>query len=79
MPYGYYELVRFIAMVGFVLLANSEHIQKNNLFKIIFICLALLFQPFFKIKVGRELWTILDVIVAAFLLYNSFVRYKINT
>jgi hypothetical protein len=75
MPYGYYELVRFTAMVGFVLLAYYEHIEKNDLLKILFICLALLFQPFYKISLGRELWNIIDVIVAAFLLYNSITRY----
>jgi len=78
MPYGYYELVRFLAMIGFALLAYYENTKKNDLFMIVFIALALLFQPFIKITLGRDLWSIVDVIVAAFLLYNSFVKYKIK-
>ena len=30
--------------------------------------LALLFQPFFKIALGREMWNVVDVIVGAILL-----------
>ena len=45
MPYGYYTIVRFIAMV-------------------VFGALALLFQPFVKIVLGRGVWHIVDIIVA---------------
>jgi hypothetical protein len=30
---------------------------------VVFVILALLFQPFFKIALGRTLWNIVDVIV----------------
>lgn len=76
MPYGYYELVRFLAMIGFVLLAYYENSKKNDLFMIVFIALALLFQPFFKIALGRDLWNIIDVIVAAFLIYYYILTKK---
>ncbi len=76
MPYGYYELMRFIAMVSFILLAVYEHQNKNDLLKIIFIFLALLFQPFMKISLGRDLWNTVDVILAVFLVYIAFSRYR---
>lgn len=76
MSYGYYELVRFIAMVGFILLAYYENSKKNDVLKIIFISLALLFQPFFKVTLGRELWNIVDLIVAGFLIFLVLRRYK---
>ena len=66
MPYGYYQLVRFIALVGFSVLAYQY--RENQILMIIFISLALLFQPFFKISLGRTLWNIVDVLVAIFLL-----------
>jgi hypothetical protein len=76
MPYSYFEFVRFLSMVGFVLLAYYENTKKNELLKIIFICLALLFQPFFKVSLGREFWNIVDLIVAAFLIYLAMKKYK---
>lgn len=78
MPYGYYEFVRFLAMIGFALLAYYENSKNNDLFMVLFIALALLFQPFFKIALGRDLWNVIDVIVAVFLVCNFFIRNKIK-
>ena len=71
MPYGYYVLVRFVAMVLFVVFAFADKRTKDN--KVIFITflvLALLFQPFFKIPLGRIMWNIVDVAVAGFLIWQ---------
>lgn len=64
MPYGYYQLIRFISMIGFAYLAYSAYKQnkKNEIF--IYIVLAVLFQPFIKIALGRTIWNIVDVIVS---------------
>lgn len=67
-PYGYYQLVRFSAMAGFVYLAIDAH--QNNISKhvFIYIVLALLFQPFIKVALGRTIWNFVDVVVAIWLL-----------
>jgi len=70
MPYGYYQFVRFAAFVGFGLLAYNSYEKNLNNNMIIFIGLAFLFQPFIKIALGRELWNIVDVIVAIGLLVS---------
>jgi hypothetical protein len=64
MPYGYYQLVRVVATASFAFLAYQE--RENNLLWV-FIGLALLFQPFEKIALGRTLWNVVDVAVAVFL------------
>ncbi len=64
MPYGYYELVRYSAMTGFSLLAYGALEKKHNRAAIIYLALALLFQPFFKIPLGHDIWIIVDLIVA---------------
>lgn len=76
MPYGYFMLVRFIALIGFGYLAfkANEDNQKNESF--IYIALALLFQPFLKISLGREIWNIVDVIVAVGLIISIFYKPK---
>lgn len=63
MPYGYYQLVRFAALIGFGVLAYKANEQKKQTEMIIYGALALLFQPFFKIALGREMWNVVDVII----------------
>lgn len=70
MPYGYYQLVRFIALIGFGVLAYQANQQSRQTEMFIYGALALLFQPFFKIALGRELWNIVDVIVGIGLLVS---------
>ena len=71
-PYGYYQFVRFAALIGFGYLAYdaNEKGYKNEVF--VYIVLAILFQPFFKIALGRTLWNIVDVLVAIGLLLSLF-------
>ncbi|OSZ81149.1 hypothetical protein CAP36_07915 [Chitinophagaceae bacterium IBVUCB2] len=70
MPYGFYQIVRFLAMAGFALLAYESWKNENKMEAIIFISLAVLFQPLMKISLGREIWNIVDVIVASGLLIS---------
>ncbi len=76
MPYGYYLLVRFLAMAGFGVLAYQAYNDKREKEMIIYIILAVLFQPLFKIALGRELWNIVDVIVGVGLLISLFTKNK---
>ncbi len=72
MPYGYYQLVRFIAVIGFAILAYYEFERKNMPLVIVFVGLILLFQPLFKIALGRQVWNVVDVIVAIGLVATIF-------
>lgn len=64
MPYGYYQLVRFVAMVVFGVMAYKYYEEKKNELAITFGALALLFQPFVKVALGRTMWNVVDVFVA---------------
>ena len=76
MPYGYYELMRFAAMVGFGVLAYQSYQQKKEAEVIIYCALALLFQPLFKIALGRTLWNIVDVLVGVCLILSIWIKPK---
>jgi len=76
MPYGYYQFVRFAALVGFVILAFQANEQKRQTETIVYVALALLFQPFIKIALGRTLWNIVDVLVGISLLVSIFMPKK---
>lgn len=70
MPYGYYQLVRIIALIGFGILANDAKNQNEQNEMILHIGLAILFQPFYKIPLGRSQWNIVDVVVGLGLLLS---------
>ena len=76
MPYGYYQAVRFIGFLGFALLAYFGYQENKKAEVIIFISLALLFQPFIKVALGKTGWNIVDVIVSAGLIISLFVKPK---
>lgn len=50
-------------MIGFGILAFKANENEKQTEMIIYGALALLFQPLFKIALGRELWNIIDVFV----------------
>ena len=70
MPYGYYQFVRVVVTIAFVYLAFTAFEQKNQQELIIFIVLAILFQPLEKFAFGRVLWNIIDVAVGIYLLVS---------
>jgi len=74
MPYGFYQLVRFMALVGFGILAFRANEKNNNTELMIYGALALLFQPFIKIALGREIWNIIDLIVGIGLIASLFIN-----
>ncbi len=76
MPYGYYELVRFAAFIGFAILAYIAFTRNAMIELIVYAGLALLFQPFLKIALGRTLWNVVDVIVGLGLIASIFLARK---
>lgn len=68
MPYGYYMLVRFMAMVAFGIMAYRYYMNNKAIAATVFGVLVLLFQPIYKIALGRTIWNIVDVIVAVLLI-----------
>ena len=70
MPYGYFQFVRFSSFACFTYFAYNE--SKQGL-AALFIGLAILFQPFYKIALGRELWNIVDVVVGVGILLSVFI------
>lgn len=76
MSYGYYQFVRYAALVGFAILAYQAHKLGRQTEIIIYGGLALLFQPFFKIALGRQFWNMVDVVVGIGLLISIFMKPK---
>ena len=79
MPYGYYQLVRFVSMVVFAVMAYQYYVKKQEMCAVALGALALLFQPFVKIALGRTMWNIVDVIVAILLIVIWYKERKEKT
>jgi hypothetical protein len=76
MPYGYYQIARFLGLFGFAVLAYQSNQQSRKTEMIIYGGLALLFQPFIKIALGRDVWNIVDFIVGIGLIISLFIKPK---
>ncbi len=76
MPYGYFQLVRFLSFVGFGYFAYEAQSRNESGLAFAFVALALLFQPFFKVHLGRALWNVVDVAVGVWLVYLAFQEPK---
>lgn len=76
MPYGFYSLVRFVTAASFCFFAYVSYSDGEEGKTFVFIALAILFQPFFKIALGRIIWNIVDIVVAIYLTYLAVRQAK---
>lgn len=67
-PYGYYQFVRWAAMVGFAILALNYYRRGQESLAVLLVGLALLFQPFVKVALERTGWNAVDVVVGVLLI-----------
>lgn len=76
MPYGYFTFVRIVATIMFVMKALEYYKANKEALTITFGALAILFQPLFKIALGRTMWNVIDVIVAILLVVLFVIEKK---
>lgn len=69
MPFGFYTLVRFAAAGAFTYISYDYFKHKRDGYGFLFAMLALLFQPFIPVSLGRVVWNFVDVVVAIGLIY----------
>lgn len=78
MPYGYYTLLRFVAMIVFGYSAYRYYKEQKESLIVTMIALTILFQPLLPISLGRTIWNVIDVAVAIFLLYLWYREYNLD-
>lgn len=74
--YGYYQAMRTLVSFGFAFLAYQYYSEGGTKNAIIFLCLLILFQPLLKIALGREIWMVVDVAVAIYLIITLLKSYS---
>jgi len=76
MPYGCFQVVCIVAMIGFTVLSYDANLQDRQTEIIVYAGLALLFQPFTKVVLGLQIWNIMDVMVATRLVASIYFGKK---
>ena len=73
LPYGYYTLLRLVACAVFAYGAFVAFARSKKVLPWIFVFLAVLFNPIIKIHLPKEIWVVVDIAAAAFLVANARV------
>ncbi len=71
-PYGYYQILRWIVCGFFGYFAFLTHDHNDIKWTWIFSGIAILFNPIIPIYLEREVWQVIDVIVAIVILASIF-------
>jgi len=70
--YGFYTLLRFIVFVTTTYLAWLAYSNQKQQWTWLFGFIAVLFNPFIPIHFSRDLWRVIDLVVAVFLIVSIF-------
>lgn len=76
MSYGFYTLVRIISATTFAYFSYQYFKAKKEKLAFLFAALTLLFQPFFKLTLGRFIWNVVDVFIALVLLVLAIKDFR---
>jgi hypothetical protein len=79
-PYSFYMLVRWAVMGSSIYFLYKSYGLKEYGLVILYACLAILFNPFHKFGFQRDIWKIVDYIVAGIILLTmiyGFAKKKI--
>jgi hypothetical protein len=71
-PYGYYILLRWICCGIFAYLASQAFEQKKQGWVWVLGITALFYNPFFRVHLNRELWSIINVVTIGIAVVSIF-------
>ncbi len=77
-PYGFYSVIRLAVAVTAGCWAYTFFRKGETARAVIAAATALLFQPFFKIELGRLTWNIVDVALAACIILLIFGKQSVK-
>jgi len=69
LPYGYYTLLRWITCITSILVVLQAFEKNIDWAKVVFIVIAILFNPLAPIHLSRSTWIPLDVITAILFIF----------
>lgn len=79
MPYGYYSVIRLATAIIATCWAITFFNDNKTPLAVVSAGIALLFQPFIKVILDKDTWTVVDVLVAIALIYISLKRQSLKS
>ena len=71
LPYGYFMLLRLVVTAAAAYVAYENFSRDIASWGIVFVIIALLFNPFYVVHFDKALWAVIDLIVAGLFFINS--------
>ena len=71
LPYGYYMLLRLLITASAAYVAYKNFNKEMPVWGIVFVIVALLFNPLYVVHFDKTLWVIIDILVASLFFINS--------
>jgi uncharacterized membrane protein len=78
MPYGYYQLLRVIVFCASAYLVIAEGKQDNGFWLWAFVASALIYNPVFKLSLGREIWAFVNLATIALFAIHFWMRKRLH-
>ena len=75
-PYGYYQLLRFIGFFAFGIAAYISYSSGQKIIPFVLGFMAIVFNPFIKVYLDREVWAVIDVLSGTGLSIWTFCFFK---
>jgi len=63
-PYGYYIFLRIVCFLAFGYLSYESYVSQKIPWLIVYLLLAILYNPIIKIYLDREIWSAINIISA---------------
>jgi hypothetical protein len=75
-PYGFYQLLRWLCFGVFAYSAYSFYEKQRTGWTWSFLLLALLYNPFAKVALGRQTWEVVNVASAVVLAVAVWIQWR---
>ncbi|PIV39883.1 MAG: hypothetical protein COS29_00215 [Candidatus Omnitrophica bacterium CG02_land_8_20_14_3_00__42_8] len=72
-PYGFFTLLRLVVFGTTVYLSWLAYKSERQSWTWVFGFIALIFNPLIPLHLGRDLWVVVDLLVAVFLIISIFI------
>lgn len=70
------QIVRSLAFAGYLYMGYLSVRGGKWGFTVLYLLLALVFQPFYMFGIGQQLWVVIDIVVIVTLLYSLYRAFK---
>ena len=76
--YGFYILLRWICCPCLLIISNYYRLGEKNILSVLFLLLALIYNPIFPLHLGRSIWVIINIVTLIIAFFFNLVFKKLK-